>query len=259
MQNISSSTPTKKYDGIVIDADPDKRMRFKAISHASGMFDELILVPDFRTALSRLSRGRERIVIFVGEDTSPDALPRFIQEAKASACGQDSAYVLSVKPHHTDDRTIAGATLKGMDSILAEPFSVDGLTSVTSLAATVHAGRRKARLQAAMKLLAKSTLDRIDQVSTAKALEREPGEAARELRLCHDEIRALEPELIAFFVGEILEQSEHRPVPAELAVHLAAEQMREARAAERVARKMEACGMDDAARAMLNQSRIIKR
>lgn len=199
-----------QHDILVVDSDTERRMRLKAATLNANLFSDVLLIKDHRTALQRLQDGIERSIIIIANDSN---VGEFIAQAKISAKGRDSAFVLIVDQSGGSSTGIAGSILNGADAILQEPFSVDALVATTLLATEVYGQRKRSREEGAIKHLVNSCSSALDRVATAKALDMPPGDAWLELKKVTNAIKSINPSYHNFYLDALTEKMETVEVP----------------------------------------------
>ncbi len=217
---FKSATPN--HDVMIIDGNVDRRMRLKsATANANNCFGDVQLCADFSIATDRLKKLRDRVIVFVSEDFSKTSLNAFIEIAKNTCAGRDSAYILNISPKQASDASVLSAGLKGVDGLLLEPFSVDTLVSTTNNAAKIYYERRTERENNLVTILVSKMLRTVDILATSKATGVAPGEAVRQYKDLGSAIQHLNPRLKEFYYEQLIEQSLRAKVPAELELFLA--------------------------------------
>ena len=217
------------YDIMIIDSNVERRMRLKnATQHATATFGDVQLCPDFYVATDRLKHSKDRVVVFLSEDFAGASLNAFIDIAKTTCAGRDSAYILNVGHRHAQPAAAINAGLKGIDGMLVEPFCVDSLISTTHSAAKIYYERKHEREQGLVKMLVARMLVAIDTIATAKATCSAAGEAVRDYKDLGATIQNLSPKLVPFFYETLIEQSALAQVPPELEAFMVRKAMRAA-------------------------------
>ena len=229
---------SNNYDVMIIDSNVDRRMRLKnATVSAESYFGDVQLCADFSIATDRLRKLRDRMVVFVSEDFPKSSLTAFVEIAKNTCAGRDSAYILNINPKQSNDATILCAGLVGVDGVLLEPFSVDSLITTTEEAAKLYYQRRTEREKRLVGMLVSKILKSIDSISTAKAIGNEPGAALCQYRDLGSTIKHLSPAMREYFFEQLIEQSLLAVVPPELTLYLARQRKYQEGIVERVKEK----------------------
>jgi hypothetical protein len=205
----------EKYDILVVDPNRERRMRLKAATASVTSFGSVALCSEFKKGLEVLKEGEQRIIVFVGPESGEKSIRAFIDEAKQIPQGQDSAYLLLLSGD-TGKAGLTSSILDGCDGVLIEPFSVDSLVEVTTIAASTHRQRRRAREEAALAHLVPSALNALDSIATSKVTGSSPGEKVRDFRLYGKAIHGLDESLRAYYFNLLIKETEVMNPPQEL-------------------------------------------
>ena len=138
------------------------------------------------------------------------------QESKRSPAGETAAYVRIVESGTQSLTTISLNLVGGFDGQLVEPYSVEGLQEVTSLALEVCHYRSINRAQYAISLLVDEIAAQLDSVA---AVRHEKGEARISMRLLQEmcyAIHSLDQGLQDFFIERIANVFQTLPSPDQL-------------------------------------------
>ena len=68
---------TERYNVLIVDEVPERRMQLKGASVAAGLFGDLQLCGDFRSALPKLQEGLEKVIVFLGPKQSQNGAKEF--------------------------------------------------------------------------------------------------------------------------------------------------------------------------------------
>jgi hypothetical protein len=205
----------EKYDILVVDPNRERRMRLKAATASVLSFGSVALCSEFKKGLEVLKDGDQRIIVFVGPESGEKSIRTFIDEAKQTSQGQDSAYLILLSGE-TGKAGLTSSILDGCDGVLLEPFSVDSLVEVTTLAASTHRQRRRAREEAAIAHLVPSALNTLDAIATSKVTGSSPGEKVRDLKVYAKAIQGLDESLRTYYFNLVIKESEAMKPPHEL-------------------------------------------
>ncbi len=198
---------------LIVDTNPDARMRVKQATASVTCFSPVQLCATLKEATGRLSEGHSWDLVFLSSRFSQAELAEFVRQGKGSALGADAAYVMVVPPRDQDMAALAGSVLMGIDGLLCEPYSVDGLLEISRLAAVIKKERVKTRQEGMVASLIKNCGDTLDSLALATYLGRPAGEAKRGLRELAETLRTLSPELMDFYFATLAEQWEKRTAP----------------------------------------------
>lgn len=228
-----------QYDILVVDNDPERRIRMKyATSAAKSIFGHIAVASELNKGLDSLKSLHSRVVIFVGDSFSGPRVGTFIEQAKSARAGLDSAYVLQAASTRTSPVEVYANVLQGLDAVLKEPFSVDELVDTTHAAAQIFYKRRAEREGKAIAALVSRTLDALDKIATSKAIGDSPGELIQELHQSKTVIAALSDDLKATYYHELGIQAAAAKVPLELTRYLESKVDYEQRVFERARQKV---------------------
>jgi len=203
----------RKFNCIVLDPVMDTRMRIKQATQA---------VQDFGLALNaagpeeaiRILKGDQIIdVVFVTGRFPREEFASFVEDAKKTLQGEDSAYVLVLKSQTDSQSDLAAGMMAGADGILCEPYSVDQLVEITRLAARVRKERTDARERIAIGIMVDELITQLDLVAFLKACGCEPGTSIKALRDLGEKIHALNSEYHCIYFEIAAEKFEEVPPP----------------------------------------------
>jgi len=206
-----------QYDILVVDNDPERRIRMKyATSAAKSTFGHIVVASELNKGLESLKSLYSRVVIFVGDSFSGSRVGTFIEQAKSVRAGLDSAYVLQAAATRINPVEVYANVLQGLDAVLKEPFSVDELVDTTHAAAQIFYKRRAEREGKVIAGLVSRTLKALDKIATAKAIGDSPGELIQELQQSKTVIASLSDDLKVTYYYELEMQAAAAKVPLEL-------------------------------------------
>lgn len=202
-----------KYDAIICDSDLDARMRLKQVTTSVINFGKTFQYQSLRESLTKLN-GAERVdVVFVSHRFTREEIGEFVGQAKQTAQGQDSAYILVMKASQQDSGSVAQNVMLGVDGFLFEPYSVDQLVEITELSARVRKERSLARETAAFKFLLNDIVNSLDLIAFMKASGMEVGRQVRKLKELSTLFTTLSPESTEIYYGVMIDVFEAAPLP----------------------------------------------
>lgn len=176
-----------RFNAIVVDPDITTRMRLKHATTAVPQFDEVHLKNSLDEALWPLDGNERCDVIFISYLFDLKEVTNFIERAKQTKQGRDSAYVLVLKTKDQDHSTVANSVMLGVDGFLFEPYSVDSLVEITNLATKIRREREAAREKLATTLLLTDVINQLDLVASLKSLGYAVGNSLKKLHeLCQN-------------------------------------------------------------------------
>ena len=173
---------TYLLDGLIVDPEIDTRMRLKSATTSVSQFKRVFLLSSLREAMDRLNGKEPFHVLFVSFKFPQKDITEFIQTAKKSKSGEDTAYVLTVGTNSQDSSTVAASVLMGADGLLFEPYSVDNLTEITSLAVRVKKERSTHREEAALKFLINDMINTLDLLTYLKSAGHDVGRGLKRFK-----------------------------------------------------------------------------
>src|SRR5437868_2155840 len=115
----------EKLDAIIVDPDADRRMRLRSATIALPQFRKVEQCSIFHQASQYIQTGEALTIFFISSTFEKNLLREFIDSAKTSQRGCDSAYILTMPSRTQDTKHVADGMLQGADGFLFEPFSVD--------------------------------------------------------------------------------------------------------------------------------------
>lgn len=203
-----------RFDAYIIDPDLDSRMRLKQATTQVVYFHQVLQASKFKECLDKIVSTNKRVdVIFISYRLNSDEAKVFIQEAKNTPAAQDAAFVMILRQQDQESAAIASQVLSGADGLLFEPFSVDQLTNITTLAAKVRKERSSAREEAALKFLMTDIINQIDQIAYLKACEYETAPSVKKLKDMCLVFQTLSEESKQIYYQVALDGFEAAPLP----------------------------------------------
>lgn len=171
----------KKYNAIFIEEDSGPRNRLKQAAAMIPAFGMISFCKDIRECNRELTDERPRDIIFLSNRAARDEIKVFVENAKETKAGMDTAYVLVLGTDDQDNSTVANAVLFGVDGFLLEPFSVDNLAVITELAQKVKSERSSDREMRAFGFLLKDVMKQIDRLAFIKSCDFDLGQNMKKL------------------------------------------------------------------------------
>lgn len=210
---MSTNPLWEKFNAIIVDDDIDTRMRLRQATSSVPQFSKVTPLTELREANQRLASEGRCDVIFLSCNFSSGEISQFVQSAKETKGGQDTAYILVLKTSKQDSSTVANSVMMGLDGFLFEPYSVDQLVEITTLAARVRKERTQARERIALTLLIGDMINQLDLVAYLRALEHEPGTSWRKFKDLCATLPNLSPESFDLYVRIAINLFENAPPP----------------------------------------------
>jgi response regulator RpfG family c-di-GMP phosphodiesterase len=188
-------------------------MKLKAATSAVPSLSPVQLCGHSVDALRVLSEGREWDTVFISAKLEPSQIAEFINQAKQTRGGRDSAYILVIGAQDQSSSAVAGHVLAGADSFLCEPYSVDSLQEISLLSSTIKQQRLRERQEGAVRLLVDDIIRTLDAVSLSLYLGQPPGHAIRDLKDLGSAIQNLNEEWRSVFYTELISRTEKLSAP----------------------------------------------
>jgi len=158
-----------KISAIIVDPDPEPRMRLKLATRAVPQFQKVFLESELRSATSKMESGEIFDVVFVSERFSHEDVMHFIKTSKEKAEGQDTAYVLVLGSTDQNSSKIASSMVVGADGFLLEPYSVDSLVEIVKLAEKIKGKHADERERVAVGFVVSDIMTQLDRVAYIKS------------------------------------------------------------------------------------------
>lgn len=154
-----------QLDALIIDPDPASRMRLKQATSTLHEFRHVRLEFSLQRALAEIKENLACNIIFISQTFEPEQSAAFVKAAKETKNGQYSAYVLVVDGKRQKRTEVASDVSNGMDGILFQPFSVEGLKEATELAQKIRGTSGVNRLKASKHLLSEAITPSLDKIT----------------------------------------------------------------------------------------------
>lgn len=176
------------------------RMKLKQAATQVTDFGVVTPMGTLADGINALTNGERTIdVVFVSTRFDTKELSQFVQQAKKTKQGEDSAYVMIMKAQPQGNASLAENMIIGGDSVLCEPYSVDSLVEITRLAARVKKERQGAREKIAVNLLITDLINQVDVVAYLKSSGCELGTSVKKLREMCAVLENLTPEMREYY------------------------------------------------------------
>ncbi len=204
-----------KMDVIIIDPQPDCRMRMKQVATAIPNFRNVKLFDKLSTALELLGNKEENCdIVFVAERFGEEKIAEFRKEAERTVHGISSAYVLLLDPRHQKANRMASSIQQGMDALLFEPYSTEGVNEIIPIACSVHQDRIRVQEKAAFMFLVKEALGLLDKVSAELVNDKSPVREWKNFKDVTKGFADIESEMLErYFEVLIMETEASKPAP----------------------------------------------
>ncbi|NDC38072.1 MAG: hypothetical protein EBZ48_08460 [Proteobacteria bacterium] len=204
------------FDAIITDPDLDTRMRLKQASSSVHQFGKVYQAQSLKDATAKLGEESQIDVCFISYRFDQAEVTNFIKDAKALKGGQDAAYILVLKSKDQQSSTVATNVIAGFDGFLFEPYSVEQLVELTSLAARVRKERSGERESAALRFLLNDIMNQIDQVAYLKAAGFDMGPSLKKFKDMCSVLGSLSPESKVIYETLAVDLFEQAPLPKKI-------------------------------------------
>lgn len=202
------------FDSFIIDTDLEARMRLRQAMTSISSFKNAVQLGSIRDSIKKLETTFSPVdVIFISYRIDEAEVQQFISIAKNTVCTQDAAFILIKNSNDQNTSSIAASMLAGADGLLFEPFSVDQLVEITTLANKVKSDRSSAREAVALKFILSDVINQIDQAAYLKAMEYETAQCMKKLKDMCSVFQSLSPDSILTYQKLAIEAFESAPIP----------------------------------------------
>lgn len=205
-----------EYDCLIIEPEAGRRLRLKQAMNQLGTFRKTEHLEQLQRTLEKLKNGVPNDVLFISDSFSPDDCTNFINNAKATEAGQDSAYVLVHKSTSDEETAHDDAILLGLDGVLFEPYSADKLVEITELASRVRKERWLNRERIRLKRMLPEIMGKLNLAATFKSNGFQAVTSSDSFKRSCRKACADSPESIAIFLELVLEEFEKAEIPEDL-------------------------------------------
>jgi DNA-binding NarL/FixJ family response regulator len=163
--STSNSGQQQQYDALIIDPDPESRMRLKLATANCTDFRQVKLANSLYGALQDLKERLSCNIIYISQAFEPRQSADFVRQARETKTGQYCAYIMIVDGRRQTRTAISSNISQGMDGFLFQPFSVDGLRETTQIAAKVCCKSQSQRNGASKHLLLESIVPSVEKLT----------------------------------------------------------------------------------------------
>jgi hypothetical protein len=153
------------YDVLLIHPSAASRSKLKSAALALPAFRKTHNASSLNDGVEFL-KGPDKVnVVFLAYNFGLSAIGEFVKAAKATIHGEDCAYVVVFDTSSQDNSEFAEVLMEGADSVLCEPYSLDGLQEIARLASTINKNNEERRQKAAIYLLVTRAMVELDKLS----------------------------------------------------------------------------------------------
>lgn len=174
--------------GLIVDSNEERRIRLKGAAQLVTEFSKVTVAPTLRDANEYIATAQAPWdVVFLSNEMNEDAISRFIQSSKKSTAGCNSAYVLILNTEKRTSSDVFTHMRTGIDGLLYEPYSVEQLTDIIELSATVKQRTSEEKESAAVHILLQDLIGHLDRMVLLKKLGYDIEKGVRRFAtLCHN-------------------------------------------------------------------------
>lgn len=203
-----------KFNALIVDPNAYSRANLWQVTLYDPNFNSVKAVSGLDDALEQLQIGFRFDVLLITSDLQTDQVRKFVPAAKQIDAGKEAAYIIVLKQTHQDAENVASSLIDGTDGFLLEPYSVDALRKVANIAARVKKKHESSRAKAAMTLLLKDVMPKLDAFAEAARKKKDAPTAEKEFRHIAASLQKLvkgHEDVYATVAGEIFQSAEPRP------------------------------------------------
>jgi len=171
-----------KFNALIVDPNAYSRANLWQVTLYDPNFNSVKAVSSLEDATAQLQNGNRFDVLLVTSDLEPERVREFIPAAKQIDAGKEAAYVIVLKQNHQDAENVAASLVDGTDGFLLEPYSVDALRRVANIAARIKKQHEANRARAAMTLLFRDVVPKLDAYAEAARKKKDAPIAEKEFR-----------------------------------------------------------------------------
>ena len=205
----------QKYEVLVVDPETERRNRLKQSLIAAGGFGDLLQLTSKEDMLHKLKFITRLDIAFVSIDVSVKDFSDLVKASRDSK-DSDTCFVIVLQESQRTETTIASYTAAGADGFLQEPFSVDAVRDISSVASGLRAERRAARERASIQVLANKMIEHVNTITMLKRLGSPTILATRALKESCKVLETMDPEALARAQDIIASVFEAAPCPPDI-------------------------------------------
>lgn len=156
-----------QLSALIVDFNPMSRSFLWQVTVEGVYFRRVKAYSHTQDALEHLRSGVKYDVLLITSQIPQEETKSFIQKAKESEGGKEAAYIVVVKMPDQTTENVASGMLGGTDGFLFEPFSVESLKQVATIAERVRKKFEDERQRAAYRLIATDVMRSLDEFAVA--------------------------------------------------------------------------------------------
>ena len=208
----------EKFNTLVIDTELDNRIKIKQITCSVSVFGSFAQAASLNEGMNKLN-GDERIdTIFISEVHEDEELKNFIEAAKKTKWGDEATFILVIKDKEKLKTHMARCMMAGIDGFLCQPYSVESLTEIATLASRLRKERSEAKEVITIKFLMHQISEQISLIAQMKANNLPTAREGRKLVELCDIFKSLDDSKKQKYLMVAIDVFEAAPLPRPLAV-----------------------------------------
>jgi CheY-like chemotaxis protein len=153
-----------QFEVLIVDPDPESRMRLRQATAVCGEFASVKLESSLLEALKMMRDRMTCNIVFISQTFESNESREFVKMARETPYGQYAAYIMVLNGSQQSRSGVASNVSGGVDGFLFQPFSVEALRETTAIAAEVRAKATAARKIASRKLLANAIVPQVEKL-----------------------------------------------------------------------------------------------
>lgn len=204
-----------KYEVLVVDPETERRNRLKQSLIAAGGFNDLLQLAAKDEMLHKLKFLNRTDIAFISFDLGVSSFSELVKASRQSK-DADSCFVVILQESQKTETSISSFTAVGADGFLLEPFSVDAVREISTVASNLRAERRAARELASYQVLANKMIEHVNAITMLKRLGSPTILASRALKDSCKVLETLEPDALARAHDVIASVFESAPCPPDI-------------------------------------------
>jgi DNA-binding NarL/FixJ family response regulator len=201
---------------LIIEESATRRSYLWQATLSEPQFAKVKGVKSLEEAIRQLTESKRFDVILLSNSFSRSTLAKFITQAKESAGGKESAFIL-VLPDDDQTREKIALTMKdGMDGFLFTPFSVSSLKEVARIASNVKQKFETAKRKASLLILLPEISHNLDLIALAKTKNKSSPDKEKELERLSTNLKEIAlgfRDIYLDILSEICEKAPPREIP----------------------------------------------
>ncbi len=179
--------------------------------HGSDVYNRVVTASSFGEALRDVNGMSHNIdVVFVSAVFGDLNAQAFFGSLKKVKAAKGAAFILVFRGDESFASTLANNLIAGADGFLIAPFSVQGVSETSAIAAMVKRRNADHRLAAASGVVVESMLNEIDKRAAQKAAGKEPKKISKNLLEANAQFKAVAGESMSTFYETVEDRTSKR-------------------------------------------------